>query len=132
MRDRHPFRKHLTVLALALALLTPVVAQEQEPPVAKTEPKVDSLFGTVMVDNYFWLRGKEKPEVIGYLNDENSYTEAVMKHTEPFQEELFQELKGRIKETDLSVPVKRGDYYYYQREEEGKQYKIYCRKKKSL
>jgi len=122
----------MVAVLLTLALLLPVLAQGLEPPVAKTEPKVDSLFGTVMVDNYFWLRGKDKPDVIEYLNAENSYTETVMKHTESFQEELFQELKGRIKETDLSVPVRRGDYYYYEREEEGKQYEIYCRKKKSL
>jgi oligopeptidase B len=119
-------------MTLVLALLSPVLAQGLEPPVAKTEPKVDSLFGTVMVDDYFWLRGKEKPEVIEYLDAENSYTEAVMKHTEQFQEDLFKELKSRIKETDLSVPVKRGAYYYYQREEEGQQYKIYCRKKGNL
>lgn len=102
------------------------------PPVAKTDSKVDTVHGEVRLDNYFWLREKSNPEVIGYLEAENRYTEAVMQHTADFQEQLYQELLARIKETDLSVPEKMGDYYYYTRTEEGKQYPIYCRKKGSL
>ena len=102
------------------------------PPIAKTEPKVDTVHGDVRLDNYFWLREKSNPEVIEYLETENGYTEAVMQHTVDFQEQLYQELLGRIKETDLSVPEKMGDYYYYTRTEEGKQYPIHCRKKGSL
>jgi oligopeptidase B len=103
-----------------------------EPPVAAVKPVVDTLFGDVRVDNYFWLRDRDNPDVIAYLKAENAYTEAMMKHTEPLQEKLYQELLGRIKETDLDVPERIGDYYYYTRSEEGKQYKIYCRKKGSL
>ena len=105
---------------------------EVKPPVAKVEPKVDTLFGREMVDDYYWLRERDNPEVIDYLKGENAYTEAVMKHTEKLQEKLYEEMLSRIKETDLSVPVKRDDYYYYHRTEEGKQYRIYCRKKGGL
>ena len=101
-------------------------------PVAKTDPKVDTVHGEARVDNYFWLREKSNPEVIAYLEAENKYTEAMMQHTEDFQEQLYQELLGRIKETDLSVPEKIDDYYYCTRTEEGKQYPIYCRKKGNL
>ena len=102
------------------------------PPVAKADPKTDTLHGEARVDNYFWFREKSNPEVIAYLEAENKYTKAMMQHTEDFQEELYQELLGRIKETDLSVPEKINNYYYYTRTEEGKQYPIYCRKKESL
>ncbi len=98
------------------------------PPVAKIETKTDTLFGQVLTDDYGWLRDKENPEVIQYLEAENAYTEAVLSHTEKFQEELYQEMVGRIKETDMTVPVKRDQYYYYSRTEEGKQYEINCRK----
>ena len=89
-------------------------------------------FGDIRVDNYFWLRDKNNPEVIKYLQAENKYTETVMKSTENLQEKLYKEMLSRIKETDLSVPEKIDDYYYYTREEKGKQYRIYCRKKGSL
>ena len=102
------------------------------PPVAKTDSKMDTVHGEARVDNYFWLREKSNPEVIAYLETENKYTEAMMQHTEDFQEQLYQELLGRIKETDLSVPEKIDDYYYYTRTEEGKQYPIYCRKQGNL
>ena len=106
--------------------------QEIAPPVAEVIPKADTLHGDVRIDNYFWLREKSNPEVIKYLEDENEYTEAMMEHTKKFQERLCKELLGRIKETDLSVPEKIDDYYYYKRTEEGKQYQIYCRKKGGL
>ncbi|MFH2056951.1 MAG: S9 family peptidase [bacterium] len=99
-----------------------------EPPVAQIIPKVDTLHGDVRVDNYFWLRDKSDSNVIAYLEAENAYTEAMTAHTKDFQEKIFQELIGRIKETDLDVPYKLGSYYYYSRTEEGKEYKIYCRK----
>ncbi len=103
-------------------------------PAAKVVPKVDTMFGVEMVDNYAWLRddSRSDPEVLAYIKAENDYTASVMKHTEPLQEQLFQEMRSRIKETDLSVPVRHGDYFYYDRTEEGKQYKIYCRKEESL
>ncbi len=113
-----------------LATAAPIASRT--PPVAKPAPKVDTVHGEERVDNYFWLREKSDPEVIEYLEAENRYTEAMMQHTEDFQEQLYQELLGRIKETDLSVPEKMGDYYYYTRTEEGKQYPIHCRKKGNL
>lgn len=102
------------------------------PPVAKVVPRTDTIHGEARIDNYFWLRERGNPEVIEYLKAENKYTEAMMKHTEKLQETLYQEMLSRIKETDLSVPEKIDDYYYYTRTEEGKQYSIYCRKKGSL
>lgn len=80
------------------------------------------------IDPYYWLREKSNPAVISYLEAENAYTEAVMGHTTELQQTLYDEMLGRIQETDLSVPVKRGEFYYYSRTEEGKQYPIYCRK----
>ena len=103
-----------------------------QPPVAKKVPKMDVLHGERRVDDYYWLRDKTKPEVISYLEAENAYTASVMKPTEAFQEALYQEMLGRIKQTDLSVPYRYGGYYYYSRTEEGKQYPIHCRKKASL
>jgi oligopeptidase B len=103
-----------------------------QPPVAKIVPKPMTVHGDTRVDNYFWLRDRNDPDTIKYLEDENRYTEAVMKHTDRLQSKLYSELLGRIKQTDLSVPVKRDNYFYYSRTEEGKQYPIFCRKKESL
>ncbi|MCK4234791.1 S9 family peptidase [candidate division WOR-3 bacterium] len=106
--------------------------QNLSPPVVEIIPKADSLHGDVRLDNYYWLRNRLSSKVIDYLKAENKYTEAMMKHTEEFQEKLYRELLGRIKETDLSVPYRLDNYYYYSRTKEGKQYPIYCRKKESL
>ncbi len=103
-----------------------------QPPVAKTIPKTDTIHGDIRIDEYFWFRERSNPEVIAYLNAENEYTEAMMKQTEGLQEQLYTEMIGRIKETDLSVPYKLDNYYYYSRTEEGKQYPIFCRKWESL
>jgi oligopeptidase B len=131
-----PGRKAILGVALIVAVcsaLTSCTSQvDLKPPVAKIEPKVDTLSGQERVDNYYWLRERGNPEVIAYLEAENEYTEAKMKHTQKLQDKLYHELVSRIKETDLSVPVKWGDFYYYSRTEEGKQYQIYCRKKGSL
>lgn len=102
------------------------------PPVATVTPRVDTLHGEVRTDDYFWMRDRNHPEVIPYLEAENRYTEAMMRHTEPLQEKLFQEIRSRIKETDLTVPQRMDDYYYYSRTEEGKQYPIYVRRRGSL
>ncbi|HLB86767.1 MAG TPA: S9 family peptidase [Terriglobales bacterium] len=102
------------------------------PPVAKKVPKVTEINGRKLVDNYYWLRDKPNPEVKTYLEAENTYTDAVMKPTEAFQKKLYDEMLGRIKETDVDVPYKEGDYFYYSRTEAGKQYQIRCRKKGSL
>jgi len=102
------------------------------PPVAKIVPKVDTVHGDARIDNYYWLREKTNPEVVSYLESENAYTESVMKQTEEFQAALYKEILGRIKQTDLSVPYKYGEYWYYTRTEEGKQYPVYCRKHRSM
>jgi oligopeptidase B len=103
-----------------------------QPPIAKVVPKTVTLHGDTRVDNYAWLREKDNPEVTQYLEAENQYTEQVMAPLKPLQETLYKEILGRIQETDLSVPVKRDDYFYYTRTEEGKAYAIYCRKHGSL
>lgn len=79
-------------------------------------------------DPYFWLREREAPEVMAYLEAENAYTDAQMAHTTALQEELFEEIKGRIKQDDSTVPARKGDWYYYARTEDGKQYPIHCRR----
>jgi oligopeptidase B len=132
MHKRRVFLSAVLILSVSFTLASCNSQAEVNPPVAKIESKIDTLFGQEMVDNYFWLRQRGNPEVIDYLKAENAYTEAVMKHTEKLQDKLYREMVGRIKETDLSVPVKRDEFYYYSRTEEGKQYKIYCRKKGSL
>lgn len=102
------------------------------PPVAKIEPTELEQHGHVRVDNYYWLRERDNPEVIAYLEAENAYTEAAMQSTEVLQENLYQEITGRIAQDDTSVPYRLDDYWYYDRVEEGGEYPIYCRKKGSL
>jgi oligopeptidase B len=106
--------------------------QAAKPPVAKKVAKITTLHGDMRVDYYDWLRDKSDKEVIAYLDSENAYTAAVMKPTEVLQETLYKEMLGRIKQTDLSVPYRLGDYFYYTRTVQGKQYNIHCRKKGSL
>ena len=102
------------------------------PPVAKKVKKELTIHDDTRIDNYYWLNQREDQEVIDYLNAENSYTDSVLKHTEPFQKSLFDEMKARIKEDDQSVPYKQNGYWYITRFEEGKDYPIYTRKKDSL
>ena len=102
------------------------------PPIAKQQPKELSIHNDVRIDKYYWLNEKENPEVIDYLNAENDYTNSMMKHTEGFQKDLFEEMKGRIKEDDTSVPYKLNGYWYVTRFEKGKDYPIYTRKKDAL
>ena len=102
------------------------------PPTAKTQPKIDTLHGDTRTDPYFWMREKSNPEVTAYLEAENAYTDAVLAPTKELQETLYAEMKGRIQETDLSVPYKYGDHFYYSRTEEGRQYPVRCRRRGSL
>jgi oligopeptidase B len=102
------------------------------PPVAEKQPYVHELHGDQRNDDYFWMRDRQDPKVISYLEAENAYTQSVMQHTEELQTALYQEMLARIQETDLSVPYRKGDFYYYSRTEEGKAYPIYCRKQGSL
>ncbi|MEZ4952991.1 MAG: S9 family peptidase [Saprospiraceae bacterium] len=104
----------------------------EQPPVAAKKPKELTTHGDTRIDNYYWLNERENPEVISYLTDENKYLESVMADLKETQEELFQEMKGRIKEQDESVPYLDNGYWYYTRYEEGEEYPIYCRKKGSL
>lgn len=102
------------------------------PPIAKVSPHEFEHLGKTYTDNYRWLQNKDDPEVIAYLEAENAYAKANLQHTDAFQESLFEELKGRIKEDDSTVPEKRGEYYYYSRVASGQQYRIFCRKHQSL
>ncbi len=97
------------------------------PPVAKRVEHRREHHGDVFVDHYEWLRDKENPEVIDYLNAENDYTERATDHLAPLRQKIFDEIKARTKETDLSVPTRRGDWWYYGRSFEGKQYSVQCR-----
>lgn len=103
---------------------------DMKPPIAKKDPKVLKIHGYEITDNYAWLKdrkAKDNPEIIKYLTDENAYTEAYMKPHSAFTEALYKEMLGRIKQSDLSVPYKMGDYWYFNRTEEGKQYPVYMR-----
>lgn len=108
-----------------------------KPPIAEIKPFTRILHGDTVVDNYYWMidyfkKGKDNTEVIKYLTAENEYLDTMMSGTKTMQENLFKELKGRIKEKDESVPAFHNGYYYYSRTEDGKQYFKYCRKKGSL
>ncbi|MGB0863038.1 MAG: S9 family peptidase [Saprospiraceae bacterium] len=105
-----------------------------QPPKADKITHVDTINGVVMSDDYYWLRDDKRTneKVLNYLKAENTYMESVTAHTKDLQEELFKEMVGRINETDLSVPVEEGGYFYYSRTEKGKNYPIYCRKKGNL
>jgi oligopeptidase B len=98
-------------------------------PLADREPVEHVIHGHRRVDHYAWMKNKKDPRVRAYLEAENAYAGTVMKGTEEFQEKLYQEMLGRIQQTDLSVPYRLRGYEYYTRTEEGKQYPIYCRKR---
>nr|WP_274475654.1 S9 family peptidase [Mangrovimonas aestuarii] len=101
-------------------------------PKADKKPKVLRVHDHERIDNYYWLNDRQNQEVIDYLNEENEYTKSCLKHTEELQKSLFEEMKGRIKEDDTSVPYLLNGYWYITRYEKGKDYPIYSRKKGSL
>ncbi len=107
--------------------LTPITA-----PIALKKAHEHSIHGHTRLDPYYWMRERENPDVKAYLEEENAYVEAVMQHTKPLQEKLYDEIVGRIKKTDMSVPYFLKGYHYYTRHEEGKEYPIHCRKKGTL
>jgi oligopeptidase B len=119
-------------MLIGFFLVIPLVGQTPQPPIAPVIAHHETRYGTTVVDNYFWLREKTNPEVIKYLEEENAYTAVVTKDLKPFEDALYNEMLSHIKQTDLDVPVRRGNYFYYSRTEEGKQYPIRCRKKGSL
>ena len=98
------------------------------PPRARVSPVRHETHGVVRVDDYHWLRDRGDPAVAAYLEAENAYTQAVMAPTEALQEALFAEIKGRIRQTDMSVPYREGAYLYYTRYEDGREYPIHCRR----
>ncbi len=119
-------------LFLQLEFKNQKMSVNTEAPKAKIIPKKLKKHNTVRIDNYFWLNDRENPEVIDYLNRENAYYEVMTAHTKAFQADLFEEMKGRIKEEDQSVPYLYNGYYYITRFEKGQDYPIYSRKKGSL
>lgn len=102
------------------------------PPKAKKIPRLLVAHNDERIDNYFWLNDRENQEVIDYLDAENTYTKEILEHTETFQKSLFEEMKGRIKEDDTSVPYKLNGYWYVTKFEKGKDYPIYTRRKEKL
>ena len=102
------------------------------PPVARRVPRHLELHGCRLEDDYFWLRERDDPEVLAYLAAENAYTEAVMAPLKGLQEQLYAEMLGRIRQTDLSVPTRIGEFVYYSRTEEGRQYPYMCRRRGSM
>ena len=100
-------------------------------PIANKIPVRRSLHGEDFVDDYGWLRDREDPATIAYLEAENAYTEHQTEHLGPLREAIFDEIKSRTQEADLSAPARRGDYWYASRTEEGKQYPTFVRMKGS-
>ena len=114
------------------AVATPAVAASScAPPIARRERHVETIHGIERTDDYYWLRQKGAPEVIEYLAAENAYTETMTRSTFKLQDRLYGEMLARIKETDISVPYRDHDWFYYQRAVDKQQYPIYCRKRAS-
>ena len=133
------YRALLPLCLIAISIFTvTVMAQDGktsmmlQPPTTEKKPKVTEINGDKLVDNYFWLREKTNSAVIAHLEAENAYAAALMKPTEGLQERLYSEILSHIKQTDVTVPYRWGDYFYYTRTVEGQQYSIFCRKLKSL
>lgn len=145
MKDTfHRYRRIKTLISAAIILILffavpackkgeeQIGAEKIKPPIAERIEKELTIHDHTRVDYYYWLNERDNPKVKEYLEAENRYKEAVLKHTEALQEKLYKEIVGRIKQTDMSVPYRERGYHYYTRYEEGKEYPIYCRKKGSL
>jgi oligopeptidase B len=132
------YHRNIRVLITALACITVMLAPGCKnntnimAPIAKKIPHELTLHGDTRIDNYYWLRERENPEVIKYLDEENKYLDEKMAGTKKLQEDLYNEIIGRIKQTDISVPYKYDGYWYFTRYEEGKEYPIYSRKKENM
>src|SRR5215213_1551019 len=120
------------LLAIALLTAASALAEAPAPPVAKKVPKSLTMHEDVRVDEYGWLRDKASADTISYLEAENAYADAVLKPTEKLGKQLYDEMLGHIKQTDINVPYRKDGYFYYSRTVEGKQYPIHARKKGSL
>ena len=103
--------------------------QLPDPPTARRDHKETEIHGVALSDDYAWLREKENPEVTAYLDAENAYAEAVMAPLDGLRGQLYQEMLSHMKQTDISVPFRDGEWWYYTRTEEGSQYAINCRKR---
>src|SRR5690554_4699915 len=130
-------RFNLNIIATSILLIITLISCEMNPepvkeelsyPVAKKNPVSFNEHGVERIDNYFWLRNREDQEVIDYLNAENAYSEDKLKDIAKFRDELFEEIKGRIAQTDVSVPYLSNGFLYYTRFETGNEHPIYCRK----
>jgi oligopeptidase B len=99
------------------------------PPMTEKKTKTTKIHNDTMIDDYFWLREKSNPDVIAHLEAENAYADSLMKPTTGLQDKLYKEMVGHMKETDKTVPYQWGNYFYYTRTEQGKQYPTYCRTK---
>ena len=133
-QPRLPFLLVLFVTCV-LSVNSNVIAQSNggngapQPPMAEKKTKTTNIHGDTLVDDFFWLREKTNPSVQAYLKAEDAFTESAMKHTAALQEKLYNEMLSHIKQTDTKVPYRWGNYFYYSRTEEGKQYPIFCRRK---
>jgi len=122
----------VTAICLILYSCQENLQQNMNAPIAQKIKKELFAHGDTRIDNYYWINERDNPDVITYLEAENEYTREVLKHTEEIQEKLFNEIVGRIQQTDMSVPYFLNGYYYYTRYEKGKEYPVYCRKPGSL
>ena len=127
--------KRIALWSCAALLLSSNLMKAQEnpkPPAAKKISKVTEIHGYKETDDYFWLREKSKPEVMEYLKAEAAYADAMTADQQGFRDALYKEMLSRIKETDVEVPYKKGNYLYYTRTIKGQQYPLFCRKLHSL
>src|SRR5689334_21670760 len=109
--------KRATLSLLLLVALVVSAKEAPKPPVAKRIPKTMTIHGDSRVDDYYWMREKSNPEVMRYLEAENAYADAMTQSQAGFREKLYEEMLGRIKQTDADVPYRKGDYFYYSRTE---------------
>jgi oligopeptidase B len=128
--------RRMTFLLLAIAMMWACIDQsrksESNPPIAEKIEQQLIMHGDTRIDFYYWMRDRENPDVIAYLNAENAYLEAKMSHTKDLQEKIFQEMVGRIKQDESSAPFFDDGYYYYSRFEEGGEYPLFCRREGTM
>ena len=121
-----------TIIIACFSMLAACGADKPEAPAAAKNPTELEMHGDIRVDEYYWLRERENPEVIRYLEQENAYTDSILGEHADFEKRLIEEMKSRMAQVDQSAPVPHGDYFYYRRYEEGKEHPIYCRRKGSM
>ncbi len=121
-----------TIIIACFSMLAACGADKPEAPAAAKQPTELKMHGDTRVDEYYWLRERENPEVIRYLEQENAYTDSILGEHADFEKRLIEEMKSRIAQVDQSAPVRHGDYFYYRRYEEGKEHPIYCRREGSM